>query len=425
MYQLSLTIILAVCLSALSATSQDVPHDWKDDVERLSSRAFMGRGYLFGGADSAANLIRDRFRMVGLDSLDRGYFHTFPLRVNEFPVSPSFSINGVAMELGRDFLPHATSGTGVIGADVPVTVVIDSMQKLLEIEGDLGVVVMNGTVDSALLAQGLLPPEFRTIDGWLGLVALRRAVAVVLVTDRLIGEETTHRAKFPIVVALRERLPLKLTKVELSVRSERFTASPKNVIGFVRGTEAPDSFVVITAHYDHLGSIGPDFHFPGANDNASGTAMVLDLASRFATRPARYTVVFVAVAGEEAGLVGSQALVRDRVISIRRTRFLLNIDMAASGAQGITAVGGNEFAEEFRLLQTIAQGIGIGDVRPREQAPISDHHPFVVAGARAFYVYPFTGLQPYHHVNDVPQTLEPEVYLRLRHLFETFIRELR
>lgn len=211
----------------------------------------------------------------------------------------------------------------------------------------------------------------------------------------------------------------------MSVKSVRYDATPSNVLGFVRGTDSPDSFVVITAHYDHLGAIGPDYYFPGANDNASGTAMLMELAARFARNPARYTVVFVAFAGEEAGLIGSKALVDERIISTRRTRFLLNIDMAASGGEGIMAVGGTRFTPEFEQLKEIAGRNGVTDVRMRDPAGNSDQFYFTEAGVRAFYVYPFTGLQPYHHMDDVPATLEADVYLRLRTIFETFVRELR
>lgn len=378
-----------------------------------------------GGADSAANMIRQRFRDLHLDSLDNGYFHSFRLRVVEFAETPRFSINGVNLVLGKDFLPWKSTGSGEVDESAKVTSFVDSIQQIMTFDEDLGVVFMNETVDSVVRNNPALPPDFRNIEGWLSVLALRKVRAVVLVTDRLVGEVGLYRSKFPVILVRRDKLPSELKSVSISVASQRYDATPSNVIGFVRGAEAPDSFIVITAHYDHLGAIGPDFHFPGANDNASGTAMLLDLAARFARTPCRYTVVFVAFAGEEAGLVGSKAMVDDRIISTRRTRFLLNIDMAASGAEGIMAVGGTDFGPEFAMLSEIAGRNGVTDVRKRERAGNSDQFHFTEAGVRAFYIYPFTGLQPYHHMDDIPDTLEPEVYTRLRSIIESFVRSLR
>ena len=84
----------------------------------------------------------------------------------------------------------------------------------------------------------------------------------------------------------------------------------QNLAAVVRGTIRPDSFLIVSAHYDHLGMMGPHVYFPGANDNASGVALLLELAAHYAkpeNRPA-YSVVFLLFGAEEAGLVGSRLL---------------------------------------------------------------------------------------------------------------------
>ena len=73
----------------------------------------------------------------------------------------------------------------------------------------------------------------------------------------------------------------------------------------IKGTLFPDSFFVFTAHYDHLGTMGASVIFPGAHDNASGVAFLLDLARHFSSTPPPYSLIFLFLSGEEAGLKGS------------------------------------------------------------------------------------------------------------------------
>src|SRR6185295_5028689 len=92
----------------------------------------------------------------------------------------------------------------------------------------------------------------------------------------------------------------------------------QNLAGYFDGTAAEDSFIVITAHYDHLGMMGDSVYFPGANDNASGTSMMLDLIKYFFSEKNRpkCKVAFIAFAGEEAGLRGSEYFVNHPMIPL-------------------------------------------------------------------------------------------------------------
>jgi Zn-dependent M28 family amino/carboxypeptidase len=92
----------------------------------------------------------------------------------------------------------------------------------------------------------------------------------------------------------------------------------------VPGTLHPDSFVVFTAHYDHLGLMGRHNFFPGANDNASGVALLISLADYFQHHPQPYSVVFLAFSGEEAGLLGSGYFADHPPIKLSSVRFLIN-----------------------------------------------------------------------------------------------------
>jgi hypothetical protein len=118
-------------------------------------------------------------------------------------------------------------------------------------------------------------------------------------------------------------------KVEVQVQHKFLKKAPSNnVIGYIPGTQVPDSFFVFTAHYDHLGKMGSQAIFPGANDNASGTAFMLALAKYFKENPPKYSIAFIAFSGEEAGLLGSSHYVAHPAFPLSNIKFLVNIDAA-------------------------------------------------------------------------------------------------
>jgi hypothetical protein len=104
----------------------------------------------------------------------------------------------------------------------------------------------------------------------------------------------------------------------------------KNVIGWIKGTRHPEKYIVISAHYDHLGIInGAVYH--GASDNASGTACLLAMAKYFKQNPLGYSLIFAAFDREETGMQGSLHFVNNLPsgLDLSSIKFNLNIDMIA------------------------------------------------------------------------------------------------
>lgn len=185
---------------------------------------------------------------------------------------------------------------------------------------------------------------------------------------------------------------------------KKFSAS--NVCAIVKGTERPDSLLVITAHYDHLGAMGSETYFPGANDNASGVALLLSLARHFANNPAKYSVAFIAFAGEEAGLIGSKYFAENPLFPISNVRFLLNLDLAGTGGEGITVVNGSVFSREFdSLIEINKRHNYFVKIKSRGKAANSDHFWFTEIGVPSFFIYTLGGVQAYHDVHDRAATL--------------------
>jgi Zn-dependent M28 family amino/carboxypeptidase len=174
----------------------------------------------------------------------------------------------------------------------------------------------------------------------------------------------------------------------------------------VKGRIKPDSFIIVCAHYDHLGQMGKKAIFQGANDNAAGVAMLLDLAKYYQNHPAPYTLVFIAFAGEEAGLIGSYYFVNHPLCDLSKTRFVLNLDLVGTGETGITVVNATEYKQEFALLESInSQNHYLNEIKKRGKAANSDHYFFTEAGVPSFFWYQGGPRTAYHDVEDVPETL--------------------
>ena len=84
-----------------------------------------------------------------------------------------------------------------------------------------------------------------------------------------------------------------------------------NIIGYVKGTSFPDQYIVLSAHYDHLGKKGSRV-YNGADDNASGTAAVLSFAQAIGRMPLKYSVIFLFTDGEEVNLLGAKAFINQQ-----------------------------------------------------------------------------------------------------------------
>ena len=123
-----------------------------------------------------------------------------------------------------------------------------------------------------------------------------------------------------------------------SFSNEAIIHTTQNVCAYIRGTEVADSFIVLCAHYDHLGSIGNKTYYPGAHDNASGVAALIDIANYFSKKPHKYSIAFLFFCGEEAGLIGSGYFVKHPLIPLDKIKALINIDMFCGGNEGIMIV---------------------------------------------------------------------------------------
>ncbi len=413
-------------------------------VALLAGDTFAGRGYgPADGARRAAQYLAAQFRTLGLeplgDSAGRSYYQHFPLPINTFPTEPKLVLDGRALRPGTEFIlapdcPSVTLKGKLISFDT-TWFALDSVA----LAGRLRPKSLRGRV-LAIRAQDerRLPKLSRTAQRW---VASAGAV-IVREPKKLTASLAREQARQPQVRVLdsawvRNTLP---RRAELHVASHFEPDYPAmNVIGRLRGNGRSDSVIVVTAHYDHLGQQGPTATFYGANDNASGTAMLLELIRHFheAGTP-RHDLIFIAFSAEEAGLVGSQWCAAHPPVPLARIRFLLNLDLEGFGDKGVVVVNATVHPRQFALLQTLntqpESTENLSDtvattpllplLKPRGRAANSDHFPFSERGVPAFFAYSLGGPGYYHDVRDRPATLQLADSYPVFRLFRRFLRAL-
>ena len=217
------------------------------------------------------------------------------------------------------------------------------------------------------------------------------------------------------------RFPLTAVRARLSVaRGDTAEVVPaRNVAGFLEGSD-PDlkaEIVVIGAHHDHLGAFRGegDTVYNGADDNASGTAGVMELARVFASTPApRRSLVFVTFSGEEEGLLGSKALATQNLIPMERVRFMLNMDMIGRNPDEPMEIIGDGYATglaDIVLAANEAAGVEI-ELAGTSYNGQSDHHSFYLADTP--FLFFFTGVhEDYHQLSDHADKIDGERMARI------------
>ena len=180
-----------------------------------------------------------------------------------------------------------------------------------------------------------------------------------------------------------------------------------NVIGVLKGTS--DKHVVIGAHMDHLGVDGDGDVYNGADDNASGTTAILELAEAFGKSDARPkdTIVFIAFNAEELGLLGSKHYVNNPLLPLDDCKLMINLDMVGRlRGTTVTAQGGNLSRSVTQLVDKLDDNYPF-DVNITAAGNRSDHAPFNWSGVPVLFFH--TGTHPqYHRITDDPDLINYE-----------------
>ena len=354
-------------------------------IKKLTSQEFYGRGYLNNGLDKAAKYISSELKRLKAETLfATGYFQWFDFDVNTFPEKMNVKINGKLLKPGIDFIPNPESGS---------------------VKGKYSLTKKDSTT---FITQNSPIPI---------MVSLKRKLTFSVATNSaaVCGIELLNTNQYKDI-----------NSIDLNIESKVLTKYiNKNVCGFIKGTQNNDTLVVFTAHYDHLGGIGKKTFFPGANDNASGVSMLLNLVKYYTANPPKYKTLFVFFAGEEAGLLGSKYFVENKTLDLAKIKFLVNLDLLGTGEDGIMVVNATEYKTQFEKLKKVNDEYHfLKEVKQRGKARNSDHYWFSEKGVPCFFIYTLGGIKAYHDVFDIEKTLPLSSYTNVFRLLTRFVKEL-
>lgn len=464
----------------VSANQVITPVLLKSHIDFLASDALAGRATPSAGLDTGAAYSARKFKQLNLRPFNGTYFHSIGLAKANLGPNNSFVLhtaNGTSnYELKTGFIPYEMTGdTSVEASLVFVGYGISAPQygyddyQSVDVKGKVVVVLTHHLFESKTSKGFLKLPVDSLADLQVKVKAARAhgAVGVLVLTDPLnhkllvpkgyswpglskfipahisanqmftVTERTIpviHAGQqamvdlFGSVESLREiqkgidaglkpnSFELKAVTASISTQVHVETVQADNVLAYLPGSDLAKEYVVIGAHYDHVGmktrkkdSEEDDVVYNGADDNASGSAGVLAVAEAFAklgVQPRR-TVVFALFAGEELGLVGSSYLIKKPVFPLNNTIAMLNMDMISRGGPDSLSVEGSGRSPQLRaIIEECNKSIGL-KLAPNKDNGFggSDHQPFLDKGIPA--VHFFTGLHDdYHKVTDNPDKVD-------------------
>lgn len=210
-----------------------------------------------------------------------------------------------------------------------------------------------------------------------------------------------------------------------------------NVIGFIRGSRFPDRYIVVSAHFDHIGyvgagscrAIGADSICNGADDNASGTAALLNLAQHFAANRPAHSIVFAAFDAEEMGLSGARAWADSLPVPVEQVLLNVNMDMIGRNTKNeLFAAGATKYPHLKPLVDatiacaplTLISGHD-GEAGRDDWTSQSDQGAFHRRGIPFIY-FGEEDHPDYHRAGDHPDRLMPGYYMSAVRTVADFVR---
>jgi hypothetical protein len=345
----------------------------------LASDEYEGRETGKKGQKMAADYIAEQFKAAGIPPYKaNSYFQHYPLNVI-LPAPAEVSINGKSYQGNKDYYSFPGQGEQLIITNSVLFLGygIDESKyndyNKTNVSGKV-VMIMNGepfSKDSISYISGKKNPSMWSTYYKLKPEAARErgALALLIVVDDVEKriQNNKHRLESPSmklelgkkempIIYISEEManailkkesiekikkkiseegkPYKKaakTKLEIRIKNTVQKIEAENVLGYLEGGDLKEELIVITAHYDHLGKEG-DVVYNGADDDGSGTVAVIELAKAFAKaksegRGPRRSILFMAVSGEEKGLLGSSYYVDHPEFPLKNTVCDLNIDM--------------------------------------------------------------------------------------------------
>lgn len=456
-----------IILATLNAFGQKKPIDFaskyaqtittvelKEKLSTIASREMEGRETASPGQKKAAEYIQNHFQKLGLiPGTTAGFQMQYPIYQDTL-IEASLKIAGKYQKLDTSFslnILTAANGTYDIKEIVFASFgIVDSVRNDyndLDIKGKW-VLIFEGTPGSpAAVADRRSPYSIRAkveqaaklgakgifimssdfpkrASERKGNMSLKKQVTVdvpAVIVSNKVAHELLGLNPANLLESIKN-IPLGSyeSDVVITVNKRTLLLQSSNVVALLPGTDKTDEYVIITSHYDHLGTRGKEIYY-GADDDGSGTTGVLEIAEAFAQaknegRGPRRNIVFMAVSGEEKGLLGSEFYCEYPIFPLNKTSVNLNIDMIGridpkykgDSLNYLYIIGDDKLSSELQPITDSANKNYLkmqldrrfNDLKdPNRYYYRSDHYNFAKKGVPVIFY--FNGTHPdYHRVTD-------------------------
>ncbi|MFT3845956.1 MAG: M28 family peptidase [Lacibacter sp.] len=446
--------LLLICsLIVLSATAQKknktaekfaqtiTAADLRNYLFTLASPEMEGRETGMPGQRKAADYLKQQFQRIGIAPGNNGnYEQMYPVYKDTLKEA-AISINNKKFEYGKDFtaMLNTITTTTVYFSEVvymsKIDTTVDIKGKAVVLfssaalqntrSGDLNKLLNQQPAALLIIQPGIdKQPGQRSGRMYVNLYKAKQSPVFIRISEQM-GEAILQS---DFAKAKEQSLETKTVSTELmlSFDKESSAVEASNVLGVIEGTDKKDEWVVVSAHYDHVGMQGGKLH-PGADDDGSGTVAVLEMAEAFAKAKAagkgpRRSMLFILVSGEEKGLWGSAFYSSHAVYPLDKTSIDLNIDMigrkddklnSPDSNNHVYLIGDDKLSSDLpKLVDSINQlyiklitDRKYNDPKdPQRLYYRSDHYNFAAKGVPVLFF--FDGIhKDYHKPTDTPDKI--------------------
>ena len=416
-----LFILLLICV-VVPTVAQDLTH-YKKIVKELSSAKYRGRGYAYDGANKAGRYLEKEFRKAGVDEV---ICQPFKLDINTFPGEMSLSVDGKQMEAGTEFVMREYSPGGK--GTYPLYYIDTLNYNAEKIFADLA---RPENKDAFVVCDFFFTykhsADFKRMQSK---KECQNAGLIYTWPDKVLkfykayGERVIEKPMIWVSPAFHTNAKSVTIDIE-----NKFLKDYEcfNVIAKVEG-KRHDACYIFTAHYDHLGVLGKKVFYPGAHDNASGTAAIVTLAAHYAKHQPEYDMYFIAFSGEDANLRGSEWYAEHPMAPLKQVKYLFNLDMIGDNNPIQYCEVSDPGMEGFRLMEQLNEkNHYFKSLNRGKLAGNSDHYPFAQRGVPCIFLENEGGdaFVYYHTVLDKWENAYFESYEPTFRLITDFIEQYK
>ncbi len=399
--QIFILFFVLCCLTLKQTLSAQTVETVSKHVRYLSSDALEGRLPCTRGDSMAADYVKKHFESKNVIPFESGYYQYFNINIGVV-ITPKneLVIGNRTLKLFEEFEPISVSTSGIyqsalydvsfdslkngnsfteaaskwIAVEMPnyrpsikeymrwaSKVSKDSVQGILFIVPSLNNWEKNNPFPSYYTENQIIRTQykgsnncfFKNTKGDISKILFSRSIISCNIPLIMITQKAYENVKNKSSVSTLNN------PVSTLIDIKQLTGQTQNIMGSVRGTERPDEYIIVGAHIDHLGHGGHEsgsrdperieIHH-GADDNASGTATVLGLASRLAANPLPVSVIFAIFGAEEIGLLGSYYMTQNLPVDKNKIKAMLNYDMVGRMRDNNLNIGGVGTAYPFKNI---------------------------------------------------------------------------